>query len=184
MWEIRGIGQPWDIAVETGMLSLTRTRVRPGPTGTVFESDDPVAQVRLGRSIVNLLLLQAFSRSLAVGDARAQVSTVMLQLFALLCRPEGQDLGYLREMDGRLARALRDGDAAERTAVLACSAILREMRMLDQFGLLIDVDGIAQVPTGLRPAVVASTNRPGAWLVVDHDRSAVSVVPDECPPPA
>jgi hypothetical protein len=53
------------------------------------------------------------------------------------------------------------------------------MRMLDQFGLLIDVDGIAQVPTGLRPAVVASTNRPGAWLVVDHDRSAVSVVPDE-----
>jgi len=179
MWEIRGIGQPWDIAVETGMLSLTSTKVRPGPTGTVFESDDPVAQVRLGRSIVNLLLLQAFSRPLAVGNARAQISTVMLQLFALLCRPEGQDLGYLREMDGRLARALRDGDAAERTAVLACSAILREMRMLDQFGLLIDVDGIAQVPTGLRPAVVASTNRPGAWLVVDHDRSAVSVVPDE-----
>ena len=179
MWEIRGIGQPWDIAVETGMLSLTSTKVRPGPTGTVFESDDPVAQVRLGRSIVNLLLLQAFSRSLAVGDARAQVSTVMLQLFALLCRPEGQDLGYLREMDGRLARALRDGDAAERSAVLACSAILREMRMLEQFGLLIDVDGIAQVPTGLRPAVVASTNRPGAWLIADHDRSAVSVVPDE-----
>jgi len=179
MWEIRGIGQPWDIAVETGMLSLTSTKVRPGPTGTVFESDDPVAQVRLGRSIVNLLLLQAFSRPLAVGNARAQVSTVMLQLFALLCRPEGQDLGYLREMDGRLARALRDGDAAERTAVLACSAILREMRMLEQFGLLIDVDGIAQVPTGLRPAVVASTNRPGAWLIADHDRSAVSVVPDE-----
>jgi len=179
MWEIRGIGQPWDIAVETGMLSLTSTKVRPGPTGTVFESDDPVAQVRLGRSIVNLLLLQAFSRPLAVGNARAQISTVMLQLFALLCRPEGQDLGYLREMDGRLARALRDGDAAERTAVLACSAILREMRMLEQFGLLIDVDGIAQVPTGLRPAVVASTNRPGAWLVVDHDRSAVPVVPDE-----
>ena len=179
MWEIRGIGQPWDIAVETGMLSLTSTKVRPGPTGTVFESDDPVAQVRLGRSIVNLLLLQAFSRPLAVGNARAQISTVMLQLFALLCRPEGQDLGYLREMDGRLARALRDGDAAERTAVLACSAILREMRMLDQFGLLIDVDGIAQVPTGLRPAVVASTNRPGAWLIADHDRSAVSVVPDE-----
>jgi len=179
MWEIRGIGQPWDIAVETGMLSLSSTKVRPGPTGTVFESDDPVAQVRLGRSIVNLLLLQAFSRPLAVGNARAQISTVMLQLFALLCRPEGQDLGYLREMDGRLARALRDGDAAERTAVLACSAILREMRMLEQFGLLIDVDGIAQVPTGLRPAVVASTNRPGAWLVVDHDRSAVSVVPDE-----
>jgi hypothetical protein len=179
MWEIRGIGQPWDIAVETGMLSLTSTKVRPGPTGTVFESDDPVAQVRLGRSIVNLLLLQAFSRPLAVGNARAQISTVMLQLFALLCRPEGQDLGYLREMDGRLARALRDGDAAERTAVLACSAILREMRMLEQFGLLIDVDGIAQVPTGLRPAVVASTNRPGAWLIADHDRSAVSVVPDE-----
>ena len=179
MWEIRGIGQPWDIAVETGMLSLTSTKVRPGPTGTVFESDDPVAQVRLGRSIVNLLLLQAFSRPLAVGNARAQISTVMLQLFALLCRPEGQDLGYLREMDGMLARALRDGDAAERSAVLACSAILREMRMLDQFGLLIDVDGIAQVPTGLRPAVVASTNRPGAWLIADHDRSAVSVVPDE-----
>ena len=179
MWEIRGIGQPWDIAVETGMLSLTSTKVRPGPTGTVFESDDPVAQVRLGRSIVNLLLLQAFSRPLAVGNARAQISTIMLRLFALLCRPEGQDLGYLREMDGRLARALRDGDAAERTAVLACSAILREMRMLDQFGLLIDVDGIAQVPTGLRPAVVASTNRPGAWLIADHDRSAVSVVPDE-----
>jgi len=179
MWEIRGIGQPWDIAVETGMLSLSSTKVRPGPTGTVFESDDPVAQVHLGRSIVNLLLLQAFSRPLAVGNARAQISTIMLRLFALLCRPEGQDLGYLREMDGMLARALRDGDAAERSAVLACSAILREMRMLDQFGLLIDVDGIAQVPTGLRPAVVASTNRPGAWLVVDHDRSAVSVVPDE-----
>jgi len=179
MWEIRGIGQPWDIAVETGMLSLTSTRVRPGPTGTVFESDDPVAQVRLGRSIVNLLLLQAFSRPLAVGNARAQISTVMLQLFALLCRPEGQDLGYLREMDGRLARALRDGDAAERTAVLACSAILREMRMLDQFGLLIDVDGIAQVPTGLRPAVVAAINGQGMRLTVEHDKSAVPVVTDQ-----
>ena len=55
MWDIRGIGQPWDIAIETGMLSLTNTKVRPGPTGTVFESDDPVAQVHLGRSIVNLL---------------------------------------------------------------------------------------------------------------------------------
>ena len=40
MWDIRGIGQPWDIAIETGMLSLTNTKVRPGPTGTVFESDD------------------------------------------------------------------------------------------------------------------------------------------------
>ena len=179
MWDIRGIGQPWDIAIETGMLTLTSTKVRPGPTGTVFESDDPVAQVRLGRSIVNLLLLQAFSRSLAVGNARAQISTVMLQLFALLCRPEGQDLGYLREMDGRLARALRDGDAAERTAMLASSAILREMRMLEQFGLLIDVDGIAQVPTGLRPAVVAAINGQGMRLTVEHDKSAVPVVTDQ-----
>ncbi len=36
MWDIRGIGQPWDIAIETGMLSLTTTKIRPGPTGTVF----------------------------------------------------------------------------------------------------------------------------------------------------
>jgi hypothetical protein len=104
---------------------------------------------------------------------------MMLQLFALLCRPEGQDLGYLREMDGRLARALRDGDAAERNAVLLCSAILREMRVLEKFGLLVDVDGIAQVPTGLRPAVVASINRPGARLTVEHDSSAVPIVTDE-----
>jgi len=103
----------------------------------------------------------------------------MLQLFALLCRPDGQDLGYLREMDGKLARAMRDGDAAERSAVLVCSAILREMRLLDQFGLLIDVDGIAQVPNGLRPAVVASINGPGAPFVIEHDKSAVPVVTDE-----
>jgi hypothetical protein len=179
MWDIRGIGQPWDIAIETGMLSLTTAKVRPGPTGTVFESDDPVAQVHLGRSIVNLLLLHAFSRSPVVETAGQQVSTIMLQLFALLCRPEGQDLGYLREVDGRLARALRDGDAAERSAVLLASAILREMRVLDQFGLLIDVDGIARVPTGLRPAVVASINGPGAPLAVDHDTQAVPVPTDE-----
>ncbi len=179
MWDIRGIGQPWDIAVETGMLSLTTTKVRPGPTGTEFESDDPVAQVHLGRSIVNLILLQAFSRSAAIEDANAQNSTIMLQLFALLCRPEGQDLGYLREMDGKLAGTMRDGDAAQRDAVLSCSAILREMRVLDQFGLLIDVDGVAQVPTGLRPAVVASINGPGARLAVEHDKSAVPVVTDQ-----
>jgi len=124
MWDIRGIGQPWDIAIETGMLSLTSTKVRPGPAGTVFESDDPVAQVHLGRSIVNLLLLQAVSRCPAVETAGPQISLIMLQLFALLCRPEGQDLGYLREMDCRLARAFRDGDAAERSTVLLCSAIL------------------------------------------------------------
>jgi hypothetical protein len=128
MWDIRGIGQPWDIAIETGMLSLTSTKVRPGPAGTVFESDDPVAQVHLGRSIVNLLLLQAVSLSPAVETAGPQISTIMLQLFALLCRPEGHDLGYLREMNGRLAGVMRDGDAAERSAVLVCSAILREMR--------------------------------------------------------
>jgi hypothetical protein len=179
MWDIRGIGQPWDIAVETGMLSLTSTKVRPGPTGTVFESDDPVVQVHLGRSIVNLLLLQAVARSPAVETAGPQISSIMLQLFALLCRPEGHDLGYLREMDGRLAGALRDGDAAERSAVLVCSAILREMRVLEGFGLLIDVDGFAQVPTGLRPAVVASINGPGGWLAVDHDKYAVPVVTDE-----
>ena len=86
----------------------------------------------------------------------------MLPLFALLCRPEGQDLGYLREIDGRLARALRAGDAAERSAALQCSAVLRELRALGQFGLLIDVDGTAQVPAGLRPAVVASITGPGA----------------------
>jgi hypothetical protein len=179
MWDIRGIGQPWDIAIETGMLSLTTTKIRPGPTGTVFESDDPVAQVHLGRSIVNYLLLQAVSRSPAVENGRPQISTIMLQLFALLCRPDGQDLGYLREMDGKLARAMRDGDAAERSAVLVCSAILREMRLLDQFGLLIDVDGIAQVPTGLRPAVVAAINGQGMRLTVEHDKSAVPVVTDQ-----
>src|SRR6478672_8428077 len=150
------LGQPWDIAIETGMLSLTNTKVRPGPTGTVFESDDAVAQVHLGRSIVNLLLLHAISRSPTVETAGPQISTIMLELFALLCRSAGHDLGYLREIDGRLASALRDGNAAERTEVLLASAILREMRALDQFGLLVDVDGIARVPAGLRPAVVAS----------------------------
>jgi hypothetical protein len=179
MWDIRGIGQPWDIAIETGMLSLTTAKARPGPTGTVFESDDPVAQVHLGRSIVNLLLLHAISRSPVVETAGPQIGTIMLQLFALLCRPEGEDLGYLRGIDGRLARALRDGDAAERSAVLLASAVLREMRVLDQFGLLTDVDGIARVPAGLRPAVVASINGPGAQVAVDHDRLAVPVVTDE-----
>ncbi len=179
MWDIRGIGQPWDLAIETGMLSLTTTKVRPGPTGSVFESDDPVAQVHLGRSIVNLLLLHALSRSPAVENARPQISAIMLPLFALLCRPEGQDLGYLREIDGRLASALRAGDAAERSAALLCSAVLRELRALGQFGLLIDVDGTAQVPAGLRPAVVASINGPGARLAVDHDTMAVPVVTDE-----
>jgi hypothetical protein len=43
---------------------LTSTQVRPGPTGTVFESDDPPAQAHLGRSIVNLPLLQAVPRDL------------------------------------------------------------------------------------------------------------------------
>ena len=57
--------------------------------------------------------------------------------------------------------------------------ILREMRALDQFGLLIDVDGIARVPAGLRPAVVASITGPGAPLAVVHDTLAVPVVTDE-----
>jgi len=179
MWDIRGIGQPWDIAIETGMLSLTNTRVRPGPTGTVFESDDPVAQVHLGRSIVNLLLLHALSRSPVVETAGPQISTMMLELFALLCRPEGHDLGYLREVDSRLASALRDGDAAERSAVLLASAVLREMRALDQFGLVSDVNGIARVPAGLRPAVVASITGPGAPLAVVHETLAVPVLTDQ-----
>ena len=179
MRDIRGIGQPWDISVETGMLSVTTTKVRPGPTGTVFESGDPVAQVLLGRSIVNLLLLQALSRPPAVEDGRSQIGFIMLRLFALLCGPDGQDLGYLRDIDGRLPDALRDGDPTERGTALACSAILREMRMLGQFGLVTDVDGIAEVPAGLRPAVVASINGPWARPAVIHDALAVPVVIDE-----
>jgi len=179
MWDIRGIGQPWDIAIETGMLSLTRTKVRPGPTGTVFESDDPVAQVHLGRAIVNLLLLPALSRPPTVEDGGPAIGAIMLQLFAVLCRPEGQDLGYLRDLDGRLCRALRDGDAAERGAVLLASAVLRELRVLGQFGLLSDVDGTARIPTGLQPAVAASINGPGTTLAVVHDTLAVPVVTDE-----
>jgi hypothetical protein len=53
------------------------------------------------------------------------------------------------------------------------------MRVLDQFGLIVDVDGVAQVPAGLRPAVVASISGPGAPLAVEHDKSAVPVVTDE-----
>jgi hypothetical protein len=120
MWDIRGIGQPWDIAIESGMLSLTTTKVRPGPTGTVFESDDPVTQVHLGRSIVNLLLLHALSRSPAVETGQTRIGPIMLQLFALLCRPEGQDLLFLREMASGLARAMRDGDAAVRRPCVKC----------------------------------------------------------------
>jgi hypothetical protein len=103
----------------------------------------------------------------------------MLPLFALLCRSEGHDLGPLRDIDARLARALRDGDPAQRSAALQCSAVLREMRALGQFGLLIDVDGIAAVPAGLRPAVVASISGPAAPLAVVHDTAAVPVVIDE-----
>ncbi len=179
MWDVRGIRQPWDIALETGMLSLTRTMVRPGPTGTVFGSDDPVAQVHLGRSIVNLILLQALSRSPVVETAGPQISTIMLRLLALLCRSEGQDLGYLRHIDRRLAHALRDPDAAERSAALLASAILREMQELDQFGLLSDLAGIARIPAGLQPAVVASINGSGNRLTVIHDTHAVPVVTDK-----
>jgi len=179
MWDVRGIGQPWDIAIETGMLSLTTTKVRPGPTGSVFESDDPVAQVHLGRSIVNLLLLHTLSRYPADEHADPQIGRIILRLFAHLCRPEGHDLGYFREIEGRLPRALREGNAAERSAVLLASAILREMRVLDQFGLLSDVDGLARVPAGLRPAVVASINGPEMALAVVHDRLAVPVVTDD-----
>jgi len=50
-----------------------------------------VAQVHLGRSIVNMLLLHALSRSPVVEDG-TPIGTIMLQLFTLLCRPEGQDL--------------------------------------------------------------------------------------------
>ena len=179
MRDIRGIGQPWDIAVETGMLSVTTTKVRPGPTGTVFESGDPVAQVLLGRSIVNLLLLQALSRPPAVQDGRSQIGIIMLRLFALLLRPDGHDLGDLRDIATRLPDALRDGDPTEQSTALACSATLREMRMLCQFGLVTDVDGIAGVPAALRPAVVASINGPWARPAVDHDALAVPVVTDE-----
>ena len=74
---------------------------------------------------------------------------------------------------------MRDGDSAERSTALQCSAILREIRVLDQFGLLTDVDGIASVPAGLRPAVVASTNGPGSRLALVHHALAVPVVTDQ-----
>jgi hypothetical protein len=81
---------------------------------------DPVTQVHLGRSIVNLLLLHALSRSPAVETGQTRIGPIMLQLFALLCRPEGQDLLFLREMASGLARAMRDGDAAVRRPCVKC----------------------------------------------------------------
>ena len=179
MWNIRGIGQPWDIAIETGMLSPSSTKVRPGPTGTVFESEDPVAQVRLGRSIVNLLLMQALSRSPIARDSTVPINTILIQLVAACCRPEGQDLAHLRDFDSRIIRVMREGNAAEQGTVLLCSAMLREMRTLTQFGLLTDLDGFAQVPAGLRPAVVAAIQGPGAPVAIEYQRSAVPIATDQ-----
>jgi hypothetical protein len=125
MWNIRAIGQPWDIAIETGMLSPSSTKVRPGPTGTVFESEDPVAQVRLGRSIVNLLLLQALSRSPMTRDCTVPINTILIQLVAACCRPEGQDLassaGFRQQAHPGPARGQR-GRTGHRHAVFGDAA--------------------------------------------------------------
>jgi hypothetical protein len=47
-----------------------------------------------------------------------------------------------------------------------------------------DVDGIAGVPVGLRPAVVASINGPGVRLAAVHDALVVPIVTDEWIRPA
>ena len=179
MWEIRDIGQPWGIAIETGMLELTSTKVRPGPASAVFDSEDPIAQVNLGRAIVNVLLQQALSRSPFVDELKPAIVTVTIPLLAMLCRPTGQDIGYLRDIRATRFDTTTNDDSVDRIASHVCSAILLELRALDHFGLITEFERKPLVPAGLRPAVVAAINGPGAPFSLEYTEFAVPVVIDD-----
>jgi hypothetical protein len=173
MWEIRDLGQPWSIAIETGMLEVTSTKVRPGPTAAVFDADDPIAQVKLGRWIVDVLLNHALSRFQLPEVLQPAVVSITLPLLAMLCRPQGQDIGYLRAID---AKRFAGDDFVERVAAGVCSAILLELRALDHWGLVTDFDGIPRIPAALRPAVAAVINGPAAPLSVEQAKFSVPLV--------
>ncbi len=173
MWDIRDVGQPWAIAIETGMLELTSTKVRPGPAAATFDSEDWIAQVNLGRAIVNVLLQHSLSRSPFVDELKPAVMAVMILLLAVLCRPTGQDIGYLRDIDAQRFDTTTHADAIDRMARHVCSNILFEIRALDHLGLVTEFDRTPLVPAGLRPAVVAAIHGAGAPLSVEHTEFAV-----------
>jgi hypothetical protein len=173
MWEIRDLGQPWSIAIETGMLEVTSTKVRPGPTAAVFDADDPIAQVKLGRWIVDVLLNHALSRFQLPEVLQPAVVSITLPLLAMLCRPQGQDIGYLRAID---ARRFAGTDFVERVAAGVCSAILLELRALDHWGLVTDFDTTPRIPAALRPAVAAVINGPEAPLSVQQAKFSIPLV--------
>lgn len=179
MWDIRDIGQPWAIAIETGMLELTSTKVRPGPASAVFDSEDRIAQVDLGRLIVNVLLQHALSRSPFVAELKPAVATVTVWLLAMLCRPTGLDIGYLRDFSAKRFGTTTHDDSVDRIASHVFSAILMEVRALDYFGLITEFDRRPLVPAGLRPAVVAAIHGPGAPLSVEFTEFAVPIVIDD-----
>ena len=59
--------------------------------------------------------------------------TVTLLLLATLCRPEGLDIGYLRDIAARPFGTATHDDSVDRIAGHICSAILMEIGALDHF---------------------------------------------------
>lgn len=178
MWDIRDIGQPWAIAIETGMLALTSTKIRPGPAAATFDSEDWIAQVNLGRSIVNVFLQHSLSRTPFIDELQPAIMTVMLPLLAVLCRPTGQDIGYLRDIREHQFDTPAHDDP-DRIARNVCASILTEIRALDHWGLVTEFDRTPLVPAGLRPAVVAAIHGPGAPLSVEYTEFAVPLDIDD-----
>ena len=176
MWDVREIALPWSAAIESGMLELTPTKVKPGPRIAVFESGDHAAQVEFGREVVSLLVRHALGPA-GVGDAFGQaIVRVMLPILAMCCRTEGQDLAYLMEIADEMENPDR-AQPPDMPTLMISSLVLTQLRVLADLGILVDLAGMAKVPRALRPAVIAAIQGPGAPFELRLAKGAIPLPP-------
>ena len=157
---------------EPKCLKRRRRRFGPArqPPSSMPTPQSPRSNSAAGSS---MFCWTVMSRSQLPEGLQPAVLSITVPLLTLLCRPQGQDIGYLRAID---AKRSAGNDFVERVAASMCSAILLELRALDHWGLVTDFDGTPRIPPALRPAVAAVINGPGAPLSVEQAKSSVPLV--------
>lgn len=165
MWDVAAIALPWRIGIDCGVIDLDGNKARRGARPT----DGPVAErVRLGRSMVERTLDFALVPMDIDKPLLDAVNFLMVPMLMSMCVPPGQELG---ELDALLASGQIEADSLYPRIV--AGHVRRTIRMLRDWGVVVESTHHASIPDGLRPAVAQTINSPLAPFRVSQAPASV-----------
>jgi hypothetical protein len=152
MWDVAAIALPWRIGIDCDLIDLDGHKARRGARPT----DGPIAdRVRLGRSVVERLLDFVLVPMDIDGQLLDVINYLMLPMLMSMCVPPGQELDGL---DAMLTPGSIEADSFYPRMV--AGYVRRNIRMLRDWGVVVESAGRAIIPDALRPGVAQTINSP------------------------